>query len=451
MLAVGRTSRWVAGFAAALALVLALPTGAQAAVGDIGFVRTISSNVPGTVHIGPVNPLDWASAATMRPNGDTVYVVAGGDGGSGTAMPAISSFRRAADDTLTLTGCMGGVTGCRPTRVGGVTFPDRLRGASSVVAVGTHVYASTPAAVVGFRTRTDGDLDTDFCAWDFNCGDVDVLPGLTPWSTADHALAVTADGRDLYLYAAGAGKGAVYHLRRDDPTGRLTFRGCVGEAMPGCTAIGRTGVMTSSGDAVLSADGRSLYIVARTPGSVTHLRRDLATGSLAEAGCVSQTGTSGCNVPATSGLTGISRGAVTAAGDSLYVSGPGGVSHLRRVTGTGDLAYAGCIGVAAGCRPDGPRGAYVDVVVSADGGSVYGSTQGPSFAWGAATHLRRSANGDLTYAGCAGEGLPDMCREIGPTGVMNHAGPLLAPGSRVLYSLGVHWRGALTQFTRQTS
>ncbi|MEU8204790.1 hypothetical protein [Streptosporangium sp. NPDC049046] len=451
MLAIGRTSRWAAGIAVALTLVLAFPTGAQAAVGDIGFVRTISYNVPGAVHIGPVNPLDWASAATMRPTGDTVYVVAGGDGGSGTAKPAISSFRRAADDTLTFTECMGGVTGCRPTRVGGVVLPDRLYAAGSVVAAGSHVYASTPAAVVGFRTLTNGDLDTDFCAWDHDCGGVAALPGLAPWSTADHALTATADGRDLYLYAAGSGKGAVYHLRHDNGTGRLAFHGCIGEAMPGCTTIGRTGVMTSAGDAVLSADGRSLYIVARNPGSVTHFRRDLATGSLAETGCLSEAGTSGCNVPTTDGLLGITRGAITPAGDSLYVSGPGGVSHLRRLTGNGDLAYQGCIGFAAGCRPTGPQGAYVDVAVSADGASVYGSTQGPSFTWGAATHLRRSSNGDLTYAGCVGEGLPAMCREIGPTGVMNHAGPLLAPDSRVLYSLGVHWRGALTQLTRQTS
>ncbi|MFI6299888.1 hypothetical protein ACIBEJ_50405 [Nonomuraea sp. NPDC050790] len=445
MLATGRTSRWAAGIAAALALVLAFPTGALAAPGDLGFVRTISYNVPGAVHIGPVNPLDWASAATTRPNGDTVYVVAGGDGGSGTAVPAISSFRRAADDTLTLSGCMGELTGCRPTSVAD------LYAASAVVAAGSHVYVATPSEVAAFRTTASGGLDTDFCVWDPGCGGVAALPGLASWSTSDHALTTSADGRDLYLYASGSGRGAVYHLRRDGGTGRLAFHGCIGEAMPGCTPIGRTGVLTSSGDAVLSADGRSLYVVARNPGSVTHFRRDLATGSLAEVGCISETGTGGCNVPATHGLYRVTRGAITPAGDSLYVAGAGGVTHLRRNTVNGDLAYHGCIGYATGCRGDGPRGTYVDVVVSPDGAGVYGSAQGPSFAWGAATHLRRSPNGDLTYAGCAGEGLPALCREIGPTGVMNHAGPLLAPGSRVLYSLGVHWRGALTQFARQVS
>ncbi|MBB5077740.1 hypothetical protein [Nonomuraea endophytica] len=451
MLATARTRRWTSVIAAALALVLAYPTGAQAAVGDIGFVRTISSHVPGAVHIGPVNPLDWAAAATMRANGDTVYVVAGGDGGSGTAMPAISSFRRAADDTLTLTGCMGGLTGCRPTKVGDVVLPGRLYAASSVVSAGSHVYAATPAAVVGFRTTASGDLDTGFCVWDDNCGGVSALPGLAPWATSNHAMAVTADGRDLYMHAAGGSKGAVYHLRRDNATGRLAFHGCVGEAMPGCAPIGRTGVLKSPGDAVLSADGRSLYVVGSDPGSVTHLRRDLATGSLAEVGCISETGTGGCNVPATHGLYRATRAAITPAGDSLYVSGPGGVTHLRRNTVSGDLAHHGCIGYATGCRGDGPRGTYMDVAVAPDGASVYGNAQDAGYAWGAVTHLRRSPNGDLTYAGCVGEGLPAMCRQIGPTGVMNHAGPLLAPGSRVLYSLGVHWRGAITQFARQTS
>ncbi|MEV4897775.1 hypothetical protein AB0K48_51420, partial [Nonomuraea sp. NPDC055795] len=108
-------------------------------------------------------------------------------------------------------------------------------------------------------------------------------------------------------------------------------------------------------------------------------------------------------------------------------------------------------GYATGCRGDGPRGTYMDVVVAPDGASVYGNVQDPAFAWGAVAHLRRSPDGGLAYAGCVGEGQPALCRQIGPTGVMNHAGTLLAPSSRVLYSLGVHWRGALSQFARQSS
>ncbi|MET9246013.1 hypothetical protein [Nonomuraea sp. NPDC003709] len=452
MLALGRTRRCAAGIAAALALIVGLPTSAQAAVGDLVFVRTIAQNVPGAVDIGPVNPLDWASAATLSGNGSTVYVVAGDDGGSGTAQPAISTFRRAANDTLSLTGCMGGLAGCRPTKVDNVETPGRLYAAGSVVTAGVHVYVSTPAAVVGFSTAANGDLVTDFCVWDPSCGSVAALPGLAPWATSQNALTATADGRDLYLYAAGGGKGAVYHLRRDGVTGRLAYSGCIGEAMPGCTSIGRTGVMTSSGDVVVSADGRSLYVVAQRPGSVTHFRRDLTTGSLTEAGCVGESGVGGCAIPVTDGLLGITQGAITQAGDSLYVSGPSGVTHLHRDTTTGDIAYWGCIGYVAGCRAAGPQGQYVDVAVSADGTSVYGSVQGQAFAWGAVTHLRRSPQGDLTYAGCIGEGLPQWCRPIGPTGVMNHAGPVLAPASsQVVYSLGVHARGAISQFTRMTS
>ncbi|MGN9842329.1 hypothetical protein ACTMTI_29825 [Nonomuraea sp. H19] len=452
MLALGRTRRWAAGIAAALALIVAFPTSAQAAVGDLVFVRTISQNVPGAVDIGPVNPLDWASAAALSGNGITVYVVAGGDGGSGTAQPAISTFRRAGNDTLSLTGCMGGLPGCRPTKVNDEEIPSRLYAASSVVTAGVHVYVPTPAAVVGFSTAANGDLVTDFCVWDPSCGSVAALPGLAPWATSQNALTATADGRDLYLYAAGGGKGAVYHLRRDGVTGRLAYSGCIGEAMPGCTPIGRTGVMTSSGDVVVSADGRSLYVVAQRPGSVTHFRRDLTTGSLTEAGCVGESGAGGCTIPATDGLLGITQGAITQAGDSLYVSGPSGVTHLHRDTTTGDIAYWGCIGYVAGCHATGPQGQYVDVAVTADGTSVYGSIQGQAFAWGAVTHLRRSGNGDLAYAGCIGEGLPQWCRPIGLTGVMNHAGPVLAPtSSRVVYSLGVHARGAISQFTRMTS
>lgn len=414
---------------------------AQASTGDLWFVRTISQGVPGAVELGAVdNPLRWAQDTAASPDGTSVYVASEGDGGSGSDVGALSHFHRATDGALTFRGCLGRQRGC--------TGDVSLYGLRSIAVLDTTLYGATRYAVVGYSRSSSGALTHQPCLYRTAQGLCTAAP-----ATLLSPVAVTSapGGRDVYVASTGSGKGVLNHFRRNSADGTLLFSGCIGEGTAGCTSLGAAGVMPSASEVLVSPDGVSVYVVSGNPGSITHFRRDTTTGSLTYAGCIARKGNglpTGCRDPLSGGLAGAVRGTVTPAGDGVYVVGGGATTHLRRMS-NGDLAFAGCIGTADGCRPAGPAGAFTDVTASTDGTSVYAGVQGPSWSWGAVVHFRRAGNGDLTYGGCIGEANPAWCADIGLRAVMNPVTTVLVSAdSRSVYATSGYFNGAVTQLGR---
>ena len=97
-----------------------------------------------------------------------------------------------------------------------------------VVVVLAAIGLAVPAA-----SASPGDLTFAGCI-----GDHAGCTATSPTIALDHATAVAAVGNQVYATSAAGGFfiwfGAVSHFTMD-PSGNLTFRGCIGD-MPGCTA-----------------------------------------------------------------------------------------------------------------------------------------------------------------------------------------------------------------------
>jgi DNA-binding beta-propeller fold protein YncE len=141
-----------------------------------------------------------------------------------------------------------------------------------------------------------------------------------PGLESARAVAVSADGRNVY--AAGATSIATF--TRDAKTGALTqpagALGCVSSSVGGCGhALGLSGVAQIA----LSPDGRHLYAVSAIANSVTAFTRDVTTGALTQlkgaAGCVRPGGLGGCASGV--GLLGATALVISPDGRSLYVAG----------------------------------------------------------------------------------------------------------------------------------
>jgi hypothetical protein len=145
---------------------------------------------------------------------------------------------------------------------------------------------------------------------------------------------------------------------------------------------------------VVSADGKSVYYAAFASDDVARFDRDPATGSLTYQGCISSdSNTAGCTLifgavanGVNTGLDGLYSVTATADGKSVYTASQGGdaVARFDRDPATGALTYDGCItsnNVVPGCTltpgaaANGPLDAAVSVTASADGKSVYATSQ----------------------------------------------------------------------------
>jgi 6-phosphogluconolactonase (cycloisomerase 2 family) len=193
-------------------------------------------------------------------------------------------------------------------------------------------------------------------------------------------FAISRDGR--FLYVATFTTQGVAILARDPATGLLTQppspASCVREGGgQGCAKgfglRGPTGV-------AISRDGASVYVTSFKGDGVVAFARDGQTGALTELGCLNQTGTDGCH--AGRGLGGAYGIAVAPDGRDVYVASrkSRALVRLRRDPATGALAQPagtqGCVAdsqvaAAGGCATGkglfGARG----VDVSPDGRFVY--------------------------------------------------------------------------------
>jgi hypothetical protein len=111
------------------------------------------------------------------------------------------------------------------------------------------------------------------------------------------AFALSADGASLYIGALA--DDAIARFERDTTNGKLRYKGCLTgetqsgpagsaacEAIPSVAAAGINSGLDVPIDAVVSADGASLYVGGRDDTAVAHFARNTTSGRLAYRGCV---------------------------------------------------------------------------------------------------------------------------------------------------------------------
>jgi DNA-binding beta-propeller fold protein YncE len=232
-------------------------------------------------------------------------------------------------------------------------------------------------------------------------------------------VAVTPDGRQLY--ATNYSKNLVSHLTID-PTGNLTFAGCIGN-LAGCTSTYPATALDGAGGLAVTPDGAHLYVTSNAaPGSsvgnvVSHFRIDPA-GNLGFAGCIGDLAGCTSTYPATA-LDGADAVAVTPDGGQLYAtSGSGNVVSHFQIGPAGNLSFAGCIGDLAGCTTTSPPGALdgaYGLAVTADGAYLYTT----SFYGNVVSRFKIGLYGDLSFAGCIGD--RPGCTGTYPAGALDGA------------------------------
>jgi ribosomal protein S8E len=214
--------------------------------------------------------------------------------------------------------------------------------------------------------------------------------------------APTASAVDVELSPDG---GQAYVLGQSPATIRIFDRGADGRLTPrpgadgcynaagagGCTAVG--GLAQPGWDLALSPDGTSLYVAAE--GSVAHLRRNPATGSLTPAQCYG----SGAGCTALTPAAASYAVVVSLDGQDVYTKGENTLRALQRNTTTGALVpepdAEDCFTetTTAGCTDTyGLAGNAFDMQFSPDGKFLYYPIQLP----GGIGFFQRSANGGLT-------------------------------------------------------
>jgi len=283
-------------------------------------------------------------------------------------------------------------------------------------------------------------------------------------------LAVSPDGRDLYVASGFDDAGAVTALEIDAVGELLPVldgaegAGCLRDTFGGGCLDGR--VLGSPGGMDFGPDGRTLYVAtsktenggATVNGGVTVLKRDPGSGRLkvmdGVAGCIVAVAEDGCDV-----LPEIGPTAGVAVDASVVYAGTGGqgegrVVALDRLADGGIQRHAGtgrCVSGApfAGCSAG--RGLFQapSLALSRDGADLYAA----SFQ-GSLVELDRTAGGGIVARpdarGCAVLGaLADCAPIFGFAGSTQYA--TLAPDGRNLYVTSNTADGQIAVFKRDSA
>ena len=244
-------------------------------------------------------------------------------------------------------------------------------------------------------------------------------------------LAVSPDGRNVYVSALGSGSVAAFARTATGGLSQLpAAAGCVGgEATDGC---GPARGLEQPTDLAVSADGRNVYVSSFGNGAVAAFSRS-SNGQLVQlagsGACVAHSDedgtTDGC--AAGRGLTLPNAIAISPDGRNVYALSDESLAVFRR----GPSGALTQLGAAAGCLSgDGSGGdctsypllyAAIDIAVSPDGTTVYVSTYSPG-----AIHVfrRNPQTGALTPLapvtdGTGLEGVSDV--EVSPDGANLYA------------------------------
>jgi DNA-binding beta-propeller fold protein YncE len=242
------------------------------------------------------------------------------------------------------------------------------------------------------------------------CGQGRALKGAGP-GVGSRAVAISPDGRNVYVAASGANAIAVFD--RNPVTGALTQpkgkRGCLAAVVAnqgkgeGCgVAIG----LLAPNSVAVSPDGRNVYATSRDGASVVAFHRNRKSGALKQlppsaSGCISGLPIPGCT--AGRGVKWPDVVVVSPDGKNVYVGdfAGSGVTSFSRAGGSGALTQlsgtAGCIteagseGCAKGMQMDHIEG----MAINPSGSTVYAAA-----AFGSAISIlqRNASTGELTQA-----------------------------------------------------
>ena len=315
--------------------------------------------------IGGVDGLDKISALTVSPDGNHVYTVSG--------------LQSEPDQTLAVfsrNSTTGGLSFVELHRdgVGGV---DGLKGAFSVVlsSDGEHVYAASrddDAVAVFSRNATTGSL-TFVEAQKDGVGGVDGL---------DAAISVTVSPDGDHVYVAGRDDDAVGAFSRSSTTGALTF---VDDQKD---SVGPTDGLDGATNVTVSPDGKHVYAAASTDGAVGVFSRKLATGALTFVE-VQKDGVGGVD-----GLGSAFSAIVSPDGKHVYVAGSGddAIAVFSRDSTTGGLSFVEM-------QQDGVGGVdgldrVWPLTISPDGKHIYAASRNEHTI---AVFSRNSTTGSITF------------------------------------------------------
>ncbi len=333
------------------------PQGCIADVGDTAGCGTVQEG------------LDEAEDVAVSADGKSVYVV------SNTDDTIVRFDRDTTTGALTPQGCIVDID-AGPV-CGAFLVAQGLNGAVGVAVSedGKSVYVVSDAddAIVTFtRNTASGALSAPSCIADV--GDAAGCGTTAQGLNSASSVAVSADGKSVYV--ASRADDAIVRFDRDT-AGALTPQGCIADVgdAAGCGAT-QQGLDEARGVAA-SADGNSVYVAGREDSAIVRFNRDPASGAITPQGCIADIGDpAGCGTTA-QGLESAESVAVSADGNSVYASSVSddAIVSFGRDPATGALTPEGCIGDIndlAGCGVA-QRGTNtaVDVVVSADGKSVY--------------------------------------------------------------------------------
>ena len=230
-----------------------------------GCVTDVSRPVPGC---GASTGMRGAFGIAVAPNGDVVYV------GSRDSSAVVTFHRGSATGRLEFLDCVSGddgyrhEAGCRAARA--LQYVQYV----TVSPDGRSLYASaTDSHSIGVFRSWPHTQPIEQLVGPAGCLHDVAYPGRTPCNPAQGLalpLGTSLSGNGRYLYAAAFGYGAVTSFGRDPRTGVLWQLGtCVGSD-PRCP---RTGHMDRAGQLVVTHEGRDVYVVAASSGTVTELTR----------------------------------------------------------------------------------------------------------------------------------------------------------------------------------
>jgi DNA-binding beta-propeller fold protein YncE len=265
----------------------------------------------------PHNSLGYASGVVISRDGESVYVA---------SADAITRFKRHSNGVLRYGGCFanGGAHGCRRPR------HDSLWGSSGVAVSpdGKSLYVASTTGVTAFRRSANGALAYRGCF--ANQGHHGCQAGTHNSLRKSRDLAVSADGKSLYVASAGA----ITAFGRA-PNGHLAYQGCIANrGTLGCEAPVHDSLRFPN-DLTVSRDGSSVYVASIVANSITAFTR-ASDGTLTYGDCFANQGGRGCELPGHDSL-GYAHGvAVTRDGRSVYVAADKGKSitlFSREVSG----------------------------------------------------------------------------------------------------------------------
>ncbi|HVW46475.1 MAG TPA: beta-propeller fold lactonase family protein [Solirubrobacterales bacterium] len=244
------------------------------------------------------------------------------------------------------------------------------------------------------------------------CGKARALKGAGP-GVGSRAIAISPDGRNVYVAASGADAIAVF--ARNPVTGALTQlqgkAGCVASVLgraKGSKGCGLAIGLDAPNSVAVSPDGRNVYATSRDSSAVVAFHRNRLTGELRQlppsaSGCISGLPIPGC--AAGRSLKWPDVVVVSPDGKNVYVGdfAGNGVASFSRAGKAGALTQlsgtAGCITEAGeeGCAKGVELNHVEGMAIAQNGSAVYTAA---AFSGAVGVLTREASTGALVQRGC---------------------------------------------------